>query len=92
MTLVLVRHAAPEIDPARPATAWRLSADGRAAAARLRGTVVVDTVVSSPEPKALETAAALDAPLEIDARLREHDRAGVGWRDDFAAAVEAAPP
>jgi broad specificity phosphatase PhoE len=89
VTLVLVRHAAPEIDPARPPTAWRLSADGRAAAARLRGTVVVDTVVSSPEPKALETAAALDAPLEVDPRLREHDRAGMGWREHFAAAVEA---
>jgi broad specificity phosphatase PhoE len=46
-------------------------------------------VVSSPEPKALETAAALEVPLEIDPRLREQDRAGVGWRDDFAAAVEA---
>jgi broad specificity phosphatase PhoE len=89
VTLALIRHAAPEIDPARPATAWRLSADGRAAAARLRLTLRVDALVSSPEPKALETAAALDAPLEVDARLREHDRAGVGWLDDFAAAIEA---
>jgi broad specificity phosphatase PhoE len=89
VTLVLVRHAAPEIDPARPPTGWRLSAAGRAAAARLRLTLDVDAVVSSPEPKALETAAALDAPLEIDPRLREHDRSGVGWLDDFAATVEA---
>jgi broad specificity phosphatase PhoE len=89
VSLALVRHAAPEIDLARPPAAWRLSAAGCAAAARLRVTLLVDAVVSSPEPKGLYTAAALDAPLEVDARLREHDRAGVGWLDDFAAAVEA---
>jgi broad specificity phosphatase PhoE len=40
----------------------------------------------------LETAAALDAPLEIDPRLREHDRAGVPFLaapGEFAAAVES---
>jgi 2,3-bisphosphoglycerate-dependent phosphoglycerate mutase len=87
-----VRHAAPEIDPARSPARWRLSGAGRAAAAALRETVRVDAVVSSPEPKALETAAALDAPLEVDLRLREQDRAGVPFfasRDDFVAAVEA---
>jgi broad specificity phosphatase PhoE len=87
--VILVRHAAPEIDPARPPTSWRLSAAGREAAAALAERVRADAVVSSPEPKALETASALGAPLTVDARLREHDRAGVGWLDDFAAAVEA---
>jgi broad specificity phosphatase PhoE len=88
---MLVRHAAPEIDPARPAASWGLSAAGRAAARALAAALTVDAVVSSPEPKALETAAALEAPLEIDARLREHDRAGARFmaRDDFVAAVEA---
>jgi broad specificity phosphatase PhoE len=84
-----VRHAAPEIDPARPASAWELSAEGRAAAAALAPRVRADAVVSSPEPKALQTAVALGAPVTVDPRLREHDRAGVGWREDFAALVEA---
>jgi broad specificity phosphatase PhoE len=89
VSLWLVRHAAPEVDRDRPPVAWHLSAAGRAAARALRAAVVVDAVVSSPEPKALQTAAELDAPLEIDPRLREHDRTGVGWLDDFAAAVQA---
>jgi broad specificity phosphatase PhoE len=87
--LFFIRHAAPEIDPARPPTSWRLSAEGRRAAAALAGRVRADAVVASPEPKALETASALGAPVEIDARLREHDRVGVGWLDDFVGAVEA---
>jgi broad specificity phosphatase PhoE len=92
LPLLLIRHAAPEIDPARPPAAWRLSDAGRAAAERLRAEVLVAAVVSSPEPKALETAAALDASLEIDPRLREHDRAGVphfATQAEFVAAVES---
>jgi broad specificity phosphatase PhoE len=45
----------------------------RALAARLE----VDAVVSSPEPKALATARAFGAPVEVDERLREHERAGM---------------
>ncbi|HEX6460277.1 MAG TPA: phosphoglycerate mutase family protein, partial [Thermoleophilaceae bacterium] len=84
-----MRHAAPEIDPARPAAAWTLSAEGRASLPALARRVRADAVVSSPEPKALETAAALGPPVEVDPRLREHDRAGEPFRDDVAAAVEA---
>lgn len=39
-----------------------------------------DAVVSSPEPKALATARALGRPVEVDERLREHDRGGVPLR------------
>lgn len=63
------------------------------AAVALGEAVRVDAIVSSPEPKALETATALGAPLEIDPRLREHDRSGVGWfatQAAFVRAVEAA--
>jgi hypothetical protein len=34
---VLVRHSVPEVDPARPAEEWRLSEEGRARCAALRG-------------------------------------------------------
>jgi broad specificity phosphatase PhoE len=68
---------------------WPLSDAGRADARRLAEWLRVDVVVSSPEPTALGTAAELDAPLEVDPRLREHDRAGVDWLEDLAAAVEA---
>src|SRR4051794_38807245 len=91
-SLLLIRHAAPEIDPARPAAAWSLSEAGRGAARALGTQLSVDAVVCSPEPKALQTAAAFDVPLTVDARLREHDRATIphfATREEFVAAVEA---
>src|SRR4051794_41497745 len=70
---LLIRHAAPAIEPARPAAAWPLCDEGRAAARALGASLSLDAVVSSPEPKALQTAAALGAPVAVDGRLREHD-------------------
>src|SRR4051794_41967110 len=60
---LLIRHAAPAIEPARPAAAWPLCDEGRAAARALGASLSLDAVVSSPEPKALQTAAALGAPV-----------------------------
>ena len=58
--LIIVRHARPRVDPAKPAAEWTLSEEGTAAASALgpllRGHVVRPRVVSSPERKALETA------------------------------------
>jgi broad specificity phosphatase PhoE len=54
--------------------------------------VPVDAVVSSLEPKALETAEAFGLPVELDSRLREHVRGGVPHFDDpeeFERAVAA---
>jgi broad specificity phosphatase PhoE len=82
--LVLIRHAAPEVDPDLSPRLWRLSHEGKGGAGRLavrlRG-LGLRQIVSSPELKAWETArilaAALDLPLDTAAGLHEHDRRGV---------------
>lgn len=99
--LLLVRHAAVVVDPARPAAAWLLSADGRAACAALADVVrrfAPVAIVSSLEPKARDTAAALADALgvawETAPDLHEHDRSGVpvmdatAWRHALRAALE----
>lgn len=79
--MLLVRHSVPEIEPARPAHEWRLSADGRARCERLARQVAAyepELLLSSPEPKALETAE-LIAPrlglaVKVENDIREHER------------------
>ena len=96
--LLLVKHARPDLDPARPAREWRLSLAGRADAARLAerlATTRLSAIVSSTEPKALETAAilgrALDVAVEPREGLHEHDRRDVGFlgESEFASRIDA---
>lgn len=75
-----VRHAHVTLELGRPASTWRLSAEGRAGAEELaRRLAPVPRVVSSPEPKALATAEPLarlsGVAVEVDERLREVERA-----------------
>jgi probable phosphoglycerate mutase len=95
--IVLIRHGAPEVLAGVAASGWRLSGAGRAAAralaGRLRGFDAA-VVWSSPEAKALETAAAiageLGLPVREGADLREHERGSLGYltRDALEAGVE----
>jgi broad specificity phosphatase PhoE len=95
--LILVRHAAPEVQPDLPARDWPLSSDGRIQAERLAVRLASlrapPIVFSSPERKAFETAGliacALGLKVERVADLREHDRSGAGYlaADAFAAAI-----
>jgi len=79
--IVLVRHAAPVVQAGVASEAWPLSPAGRDAGAllaeRLRA-LAPRVVISSPEPKAHETAQivshALAVPLLGDDGLREHQR------------------
>jgi len=94
--VALVRHARPEVDPSVPSTDWRLSAEGRAAAAglgeRLRP-LRLDRLVASEEAKAAETASiaagALGVPWDTAPGLHEHSRRSAGYlgADDFDAAM-----
>jgi broad specificity phosphatase PhoE len=84
VTLYLVRHAMPQIDPAADPATWPLGAGGRAAARQLSRRLPAGAfLVASDEPKAWQT---LDPGGERgvpqDARLREVRRTEE-FNDDF---------
>ena len=96
--LVLVRHAAVELRDDRPAHEWALSEAGRRAAALLARELVfdgVESVASSPEGKARDTArpiaAALGVPVVVDEGLREVARGGqrIVGRDAYLGLVRS---
>ncbi len=90
--LLLVKHAAPRVDPALPPPTWSLSDQGRAVcvplAAALRAFAPAFAVAST-EPKAVETArlvsAALGVPLETAEGLHEQERGTLPFFADPAA-------
>ena len=96
--LVLVKHSVPEIEPDRPASAWRLGALGRQRSELLASSLRSfrpGVVWSSREPKAVKTAeivaGAFGVPVQIANGLEEHHRDGVPFyptRDEFDGAVE----
>jgi broad specificity phosphatase PhoE/GNAT superfamily N-acetyltransferase len=79
--LILGRHSSPEIDPAVPGSQWRLSEEGRRRCyllAQRLSPYGLSAVLSSVEPKAVETAQIvarqLGLPCEAVEGLQEHDR------------------
>jgi broad specificity phosphatase PhoE len=96
--LLLVRHSAPEIDPSVPAEEWRLSEDGRRRCAALAERLSVyepRVLLSSPEPKARETAELFAPVLGLEVvmadGLCETARRTVGLlpRDEFERGIRA---
>jgi 2,3-bisphosphoglycerate-dependent phosphoglycerate mutase len=84
--VLLVRHSVPAIDPEIPSEEWRLSAEGRSRCEPLAAQLATyepQTIVSSTEPKARETAALLAERLGLTVResddLREQARRTIGW-------------
>src|SRR5207244_5114943 len=82
--LILIKHAKPLVDPAKPSQLWSLSDDGRQQARALAGQVAPlepAIIISSDEPKAIETAQILadelKLPTEAAPDLHEHDRSTV---------------
>lgn len=96
-TLLFVRHAQPETNAKVPSHEWPLSTKGRQAAADLAERIAHAyspfTILSSPEPKAAETAniiaTKLGLPVQIDRGLREHERPKAHWLEhqQFIAAL-----
>lgn len=90
--IVLVRHATPLIDPARPAGEWALDERSAGDVRRLAEALQrlgVDSLVTSPEPKAARTAHLIAQALRLrvthDDALREQGGGTVPWFDDQAA-------
>ncbi len=95
--LILVKHSLPAIVPELPAHRWHLSEEGRRRCAVLADHLAVyqpAVIVSSHEPKAVETAHAVAQRLRLSvqsvAGLQEHDRNNVPWlsAEHFEAAME----
>ncbi|HEV2591299.1 MAG TPA: hypothetical protein VGU02_05335 [Gaiellaceae bacterium] len=70
--MYLVRHAMTVIDPGVPSHEWRLSEDGKRAAAALDLPAL--PVLTSSEPKAVDTARLAGWDAQADDRLREVTR------------------
>ena len=94
--LVLVKHSHVDAVPGRPARTWELSGEGRRRARLLAGRLAefaVARVVSSVEPKAVETAEIVAQRLGVpSARLpglheQLRDTAPYLGDDDFQAAI-----
>jgi broad specificity phosphatase PhoE len=79
--LIFVRHSLPEINPSLPAREWHLSEAGRQLCQPLAKELLAfapDAVVTSVEPKAIETgqlvAQILNQPFAVVPGLHEHER------------------
>ena len=92
MTLFLVRHGRPVVDPAVPAARWELDPAGYDEVWALRESGRLPSRglwFSSPEPKALATAELLhDGEVGVVDALGEHRRESTEWLD--AAAFDEA--
>jgi 2,3-bisphosphoglycerate-dependent phosphoglycerate mutase len=95
-SVILVRHAAPRIIEEASPTRWSLSEKGRTAAAHLGEQLAEISpagVVSSPEPKAAETAGIIGdcvgLPVILDGGFVEHRRPGLGFvsPEQFEASI-----
>jgi broad specificity phosphatase PhoE len=94
--LILIKHARPMVDPSVSSEQWRLSDEGREKcrplADALRGYDFPE-IISSGEPKAVETARILGQALSKPTRtfdgLEEHDRRNVPHMEsrDFISLV-----
>jgi broad specificity phosphatase PhoE len=92
VTVFLVRHGRPLIDPSRPAHEWELDPAGFDDIWALRDRLPQGaTWFSSPEPKAVGTAQLLtDGDVAVVDGLREMVRESTDWHDDFEAVVRRA--
>lgn len=95
--IILVKHSLPEVIPAIPASQWRLSPRGRTRCKTLAEKLMPyspDVIVSSIEPKAVETAqliaGQMDKPFHTCEGLHEHDRTDVEFlgREQFESRVQ----
>lgn len=95
--LILIKHAAPEVVPGVPSEKWQLSERGRASCGPLAELIrphQPQVIVSSTEPKAIETAEIVAKQLELKAQtatdLHEHDRRNVPHMrsGEFISALE----
>jgi len=91
-TLILIKHARPQIIPAAPAPQWRLGDEGRRQCEALATTLArwqPELLIASEEPKASETAQftaqRLAVPWRTAPGLHEHNRSRTPYFADDEA-------
>lgn len=92
-----MRHAAPSVDVSMPTSSWVLSPKGLASCAKLAVDLrrfLPASLISSTEPKAIETATGIAERLKLDVStsdgLREHRRSGEFLSSaDFHSSIES---
>jgi broad specificity phosphatase PhoE len=89
--LILVKHSLPKIEPEKPASQWCLSGEGRRRChtlAEMLAAYQPGRIVSSLEPKAVETARLVADRLGLEAEsaagLHEHERRTTPFTDHQA--------
>jgi broad specificity phosphatase PhoE len=94
--LALIRHAEPRPVADKPAAEWVLSTEGRercAVLAKRLSRLSLNRIVTSTEPKALETGALVGAklrlPVETANGLQEHERRSTQLSSSHDAFVDA---
>jgi broad specificity phosphatase PhoE len=96
---ILIRHSAPIVRPELPSETWQLSAEGHELAALLADDLAefgLSAVLSSSEPKAIDTARAIGRKAglrrEVDSRFNEQRRANAPYlgSERFRAAIAGA--
>jgi len=82
--LLLIKHAAPLVDPTKPSEHWHLSDKGKESCTALADALKPHDpaiIVASEEPKARETATEIASRLSVPTKpaknLHEHDRSNV---------------
>jgi broad specificity phosphatase PhoE len=77
--LVFIRHSQSQPDPEIPARSWRLTEEGRQRCEPLAALLIpynLDTIITSTEPKAIETgqlvAQKLGIPYQLADNIHEH--------------------
>jgi broad specificity phosphatase PhoE len=98
MEIVLVRHAAVEVEPGVLPSRWQLSDEGRAGARALARDPMwdpIERIFASPESKAMETAHIIAGPNGMTVTavedLREVERPANQWfGDDYPGGYPAA--
>jgi 2,3-bisphosphoglycerate-dependent phosphoglycerate mutase len=95
--LILVKHSLPKVEKNLPANKWKLSEEGQARARRLAERLIgfyPDVIISSHEPKAVETAEIVANILQLELHivddLHEHDRSNLPYlsQDEFQASIQ----
>ena len=95
--LILVKHSLPEIVETNLAREWTLSEEGRSRAKKLAEILLPyapESIISSIEPKARETASILAETLQLNMHvhegLHEHDRSSAPYysRGEFQKLIQ----